>query len=75
MMKRLKDLDLTQGRDRHAFLLIVHQDTFESDSLSGVFVEGLVNLTTNRKMSIYDQISSEIHPYPNVPSPSLLMTS
>lgn len=35
VLERFKDLDFTQGRDWHAFLLVVHEDTLERHSSSG----------------------------------------
>ena len=45
MVQRFEDLDFAEGGDGHAFLLVVHQDTFERNELFRRLVHSLVDLT------------------------------
>ena len=45
MLESLENLDLPQCSHRHPFLLVVHQDTFESDVLSGFLVDSFMDLS------------------------------
>lgn len=48
MMQRLQDLDLTKSCHRHALLLIVHENTLQSNRMSLGHVYRLMNLSAKR---------------------------
>lgn len=48
MLQRLQDLDLAQRSNRHPFLFIVHQDTFERHHPLSRFVNCFMDLTGRR---------------------------
>ena len=44
----LKDLDLSQRRDRHTLLLVVHQDSLQRNRVAFLPMNGLMNLSVNK---------------------------
>ena len=47
MPQGLEDLDLTQRRDRHTLLLVVHQDSLQRNRVAFLPMNGLMNLSVN----------------------------
>ena len=50
VLQRFENLDFSQRGNGHPFLLVVHQDTLESNGLSSLLVDGFMDLSI-RKVS------------------------
>lgn len=47
MFEGLEDLDLPESSHRHAFLLVVHQDTLQRNVSSGLLMDSFMDLTAD----------------------------
>ena len=75
MAQSLEDLDLPKGSHRHAFLLVVHEDTFEGNKSLGGFLDGLVDFSNGQSATKVNSDHMNALTHPKVPSPSFVVTS
>ena len=76
MVERLQDLNLPQRGDGHALLLVVHENALERHRITFGLMHSFVHLTEQDDQSdVTIKHERGWCTHPNVPSPSLVITS